>query len=335
MSRFKKLRDRLDQSFTFLFIPDASHHIRKFKLKVPVFYISLVFSSVALLALITGLTWSVWTGTGLQAKNSVLERQLAEKNDRIARLEELYTMKNAELETIEQKVDVIATYYDTRLSEISSLEEQVRTMISKLNQENSVALAPPISRSFDRGGSDPTATLLSDSGMSALDDLMAMVSSDEISELLSEQQEEYTSLITDLEDTLDFLEYKPDFTPVNGRITSGFGLRRDPITGRRSMHKGLDIANDRGTPILAAGSGVVTYSGYNGAYGRIVVLSHGYGYKTVYAHNNKNLVKVGDVVSKGEQIAEVGNSGKSTGPHVHFEVHYQGTQIDPKTILKN
>ncbi len=144
---------------------------------------------------------------------------------------------------------------------------------------------------------------------------------------MDQQIDEYTSVIEEVENTLDFLDCKPDLKPVNGHITSGFGLRRDPVTGRRSMHKGLDIANTRGSDIVAAGSGVVTYSGYNGSYGKTIVVSHGYGYKTVYAHNNKNLVQVGDHVEKGQLIGQVGNTGKSTGPHVHFEIHFEGNKL--------
>ncbi len=123
--------------------------------------------------------------------------------------------------------------------------------------------------------------------------------------------------------------------PTNGRITSPFGMRNDPINNKRTMHLGIDIATSLGDPLYAAGNGIVTFSGYSGSYGKIIIISHGYGYKTVYAHNNSNYVKVGQKVEKGQQIGEIGNSGKTTGPHVHFEVHLNGKQINPTKILNS
>ena len=125
-----------------------------------------------------------------------------------------------------------------------------------------------------------------------------------------------------------------DFTPVlTGRISSGFGRRADPITGRTAMHAGLDFAAPRGTPIHAVGAGVVTFSGRRGAYGNMVEISHAGGYKTRYAHVHELQVKKGELVNKGEQIATVGSTGRSTGPHLHLEVYRDGMAINPARFL--
>lgn len=125
-----------------------------------------------------------------------------------------------------------------------------------------------------------------------------------------------------------------DFTPVlTGRISSGFGRRTDPITGRTAMHAGLDFAAPRGTPIHAVGAGVVTFSGRRGAYGNMVEISHAGGYKTRYAHVHELQVKKGELVNKGEQIATVGSTGRSTGPHLHLEVYRDGMAINPARFL--
>lgn len=125
-----------------------------------------------------------------------------------------------------------------------------------------------------------------------------------------------------------------DFTPVQmGRISSGFGRRTDPITRRVAMHSGLDFAAPRGTPIHAVGAGVVTFSGRHGAYGNMVEITHAGGYKTRYAHAHTLDVEKGELVSKGEQIATVGSTGRSTGPHLHLEVYRNGMAINPARFL--
>lgn len=125
-----------------------------------------------------------------------------------------------------------------------------------------------------------------------------------------------------------------DFTPVHaGYISSGFGRRKDPITGRIAIHSGLDFAAPRGTAIYAVGAGVVTFSGRRGAYGNMIEISHAGGYKTRYAHAHQLQVKKGDLVNKGEQIATVGSTGRSTGPHLHLEVYRNGMAINPARFL--
>ncbi|AQZ94758.1 M23 family metallopeptidase [Halopseudomonas phragmitis] len=125
-----------------------------------------------------------------------------------------------------------------------------------------------------------------------------------------------------------------DFKPVQvGHISSGFGRRVDPITGRMALHTGLDFAAPRGTPIYAVGAGVVTFSGRNGAYGNMVEITHGGGYKTRYAHAHTLGVKKGDLVQKGQQIATVGSTGRSTGPHLHLEIYRNGMAVNPARYI--
>lgn len=119
------------------------------------------------------------------------------------------------------------------------------------------------------------------------------------------------------------------------RVSSGFGYRKHPIGGGSKMHKGVDLAANRGTRILASDSGVVKFSGWKGGYGYCVVVDHQNGYETLYGHCSKLIADVGDNVGKGDLIAEVGSTGASTGNHLHFEVHKNGTAIDPTQFLPN
>ncbi len=126
----------------------------------------------------------------------------------------------------------------------------------------------------------------------------------------------------------------PSGRPVNdGWLSSRFGKRNDPFTGKREFHKGLDFAGRKGDEIVAVGDGVVSWSGKRYGYGNLVEINHGNGYSTRYGHNQRNLVNVGDTVKKGEQIALMGSSGRSTGPHVHFEVLRDGKAVNPSRYL--
>lgn len=128
----------------------------------------------------------------------------------------------------------------------------------------------------------------------------------------------------------------PSGAPVNaGYNSSSYGWRPDPFTGQQAFHKGLDFMADAGTPIHAAADGIVTQAERAPDYGNIVRVDHGFGLDTRYAHVSGFLVKVGDRVSKGQPIATVGSTGRSTGPHLHYEVRLNGVPLDPRKYLKN
>ena len=130
-------------------------------------------------------------------------------------------------------------------------------------------------------------------------------------------------------------EQTPSGMPVEGGwISSGFGHRSSPISGHRQFHKGIDIPGRTNQDIIAVADGVVSRSETSGHYGWVVEVNHGDGYTTVYAHNNENIVKVGDVVDKGQVIAKLGSTGRSTGPHVHFEVKKNGKAINPSKYIR-
>lgn len=118
-----------------------------------------------------------------------------------------------------------------------------------------------------------------------------------------------------------------------GWMSSRFGRRNDPFTGKIAWHAGVDFAGKEGIDIVAVAAGVVTWSGERYGYGRLVEINHGNGFKTRYGHCKENLVKVGDVVKKGQVVALMGSTGRSTGPHVHFEVYKHGRTVDPSTYI--
>lgn len=133
--------------------------------------------------------------------------------------------------------------------------------------------------------------------------------------------------------TISKENYIAGYPVKNAYITSKYGVRIDPITGRSRGHKGVDFGGPRGSDIHSVAAGVVTFSGVKNGYGNIVEISHMDGYKTIYGHNQKNLVKAGDLVQQGQVIAKLGSTGRSTGPHVHFEVVKNGKAINPMTYI--
>ena len=155
---------------------------------------------------------------------------------------------------------------------------------------------------------------------------------------LDETTEQHMDLFTLVESR--FLESRlkalmiPNSRPVDGPVGSGFGFRLDPISGRAALHSGLDFPGEVGTSIQAAAGGLVVASEWHAAYGHVIEIDHGNGLVTRYAHCSKVLVEAGALVKRGQRIAEVGNSGRSTGPHLHFEVLLDGAPQDPARFLE-
>ena len=162
---------------------------------------------------------------------------------------------------------------------------------------------------------------------------------EQLSRASGSQQEEFESLLRSLEDQQNLLASTPAIRPISrsvkSLVTSKFGYRKSPFTGKREFHKAYDIASRKGTPILATADGVVTFSGKKGLLGNTIVIDHGNGMVTRYGHNHKLLKKRGDKVKRWETIASMGSTGRSTGPHVHYEVHLNGIPVNPEKYILN
>jgi murein DD-endopeptidase MepM/ murein hydrolase activator NlpD len=133
----------------------------------------------------------------------------------------------------------------------------------------------------------------------------------------------------------EMLVHTPSVWPVQGWVTSGFGFRTNPFTGLNQMHEGLDISNRLGTPVIAPADGIVSATGKDFSYGNVVVVSHGFGVTTHFYHLSKILVSAGQKMKRGDKIAEVGTTGKSTGPHLHYEVKVNGIPVNPARYILN
>ena len=222
---------------------------------------------------------------------------------------------------LQERVDAMAM----RLGEVNAHVIRLDALGKRLTE-----MADIDNREFDFDTDPPSGGPESDGeGVSAqIPDLTSMLSQ------LEARVQRRDSQLSALENVILAKELKeqihPEGRPVTqGFISSYFGERQDPFTGHEAYHKGVDFAGTAGENVVAVAAGVVTWSGERSGYGTLVEVNHGDGYVTRYAHNEQTLVNVGDTVKRGQAIALMGSTGRSTGPHVHFEVLRNGRQVDP------
>lgn len=327
----RKLKNLIKSRVTFMLIPDAGAEIKQLRIQT-LFVYSIIFFIFSLAAFLSISSVILYRDNILVSQeNKEISQNLLTRDDKIEKLNIITEQQHAEIQDMKKATVQSAEYFNNRFDDLLELERQVNTLVAMLNKSSNARIDIPAT---NRSG---------ESRVDMIDFVPTLVEAqtieeaekvDEISGLIQSQINDYSKLVEDVENQLDFMACKPDQWPAEGRITSGFGNRKDPVTKRYTFHKGIDIANSKGTPVHAAGTGVVTFSGWNGSYGNVIVISHGYGYKSVYAHNDAILVEVGQKVEKGDLIAKMGSTGKSTGTHSHFEIHFEGAQIDPVKVLE-
>lgn len=149
------------------------------------------------------------------------------------------------------------------------------------------------------------------------------------------QQKVFESLYESLKSQRNLLSSTPSIRPTEGWLSSGFGYRISPFTGLREFHKGIDIAGKKLTEIIATADGIVTFSGKNGLYGNMIKIDHGHGMVSRYGHIHKTLKKQGEAVKRGDVVALMGNTGRSTGPHLHYEILLNGLPVNPNKYILN
>lgn len=221
-----------------------------------------------------------------------------------------------------------------RLLRMEAVSERVAGMAGMKPEDLKRIESAPAASAPDAGGGrgGPLAALRDvPSQVSSFEDLNGLM---ERLQVLGDRNADVLTLIESrlFEKRLEALMI-PSSAPVVGQVGSGFGFRTDPFTGRAALHTGLDFPGATGTPIVAAAGGVVLSAGSHPQYGQLVELDHGNGLVTRYAHTSRMLVKAGDLIKRGQTIAEMGNTGRSTGPHLHFEVLVEGVQQDPAKFL--
>ncbi|MFH1984168.1 MAG: M23 family metallopeptidase [Pseudomonadota bacterium] len=218
----------------------------------------------------------------------------------------------------------------TKLVALNEFENKIRVIANLEKAEEQTGL-------FGMGGSIPEDL---DAQMPLTERHNSLVremhlQTQELDTATSRQSEGFESLLGHLEEQVNLLASTPAVRPTTGWNTSGFGYRTSPFTGLREFHKGLDIATRKGTAINATADGIITFAGRKGLLGNVVIIDHGYGMVTRYGHCEDVVIKANDVVKRGDLIAKVGSTGRSTGPHLHYEVLLNGVPTDPEKYILN
>lgn len=254
--------------------------------------------------------------TELATQKQLVEKTRQDAKSQLAAL----TLKVGELQGRLMRLDALGE----RLTQVAQLDQ------GEFNFSNIPAIGGPESHTLGEGFTAPDPTSLEDTHSHS--DFLSIV--DQLAYQIDDRQQQ----LEILEALLNKREIE-EATIIAGRpvakgwISSRFGRRTDPFSGKVAFHSGVDFSAKEGTEIMAVAAGVVTRAGKFHDYGYMVEVNHGGNYATRYAHNKSNLVKVGDVVKKGQVIALVGSTGRSTGAHVHFEVYKNGRPIDPATYI--
>jgi len=302
--------------YTLLFIDDRGTPVRE----------TLVSKRSIRLLAVTVLILIGFIGTGAYHYTR-LQRAVVDKENLQAALEK----QKAEIEGQRNQIQSFANEINelkASLLTLNQFEHKIRIMANLEHKTDQASL-------FAVGGSmpddlDPKMALDQDH-----DRLIRQMHSNmgQVQQASSVQEESFASLLKSLEDKRNILAATPSLRPTTGWISSDFGYRISPFTGRREFHNGLDIATKEGTPIIAPADGVITYSGKKWLMGNMITIDHGHGMLTHYGHIKDLIGKKGDRVKRGEVIALVGNTGRSTGPHVHYMVRLNGVPVNPETYI--
>jgi hypothetical protein len=310
--------------YTVLIVPEKTAQVRH--IVIPSWLIRGIAFGLALCILLAGVMIFDYAYVMSQIGEN---KQLRLENRRLRQQVQLFQNKITTAESTLERVKSFAT----RLRVIMHVEDQAPNLQSKIPDANSniASNTPPPSPTplleAQNEVIDPEKIELKKE-YSALDSKISQLAHDALhtEELL---QDEYEILY----DKKSFLAALPTRQPASGYFTSGFGVRTSPYGDRIKMHEGLDIANRLDTPIRAPADGEVIFADSKAGYGLTMILNHGYGIETWYGHLRRFAVSKGEKVRRGTKIALLGNSGRSTGPHVHYEVRVHGYPVDPRSYI--
>lgn len=264
----------------------------------------------------------LWDYHRLQKETNVVD----DLRTRLVRNEERLAQQRNQIVNFTNDIEML----NEKLAELQDFEKRIRVIADIEPSANGKQI-------FGVGGSSPEdldpVAFVEQEYQDLVRDMHIRI--DSIDQATHDQRKAFTSLFDRLEEKRNLLAATPSIRPVKGWISSRFGYRSSPFTHRREFHRGLDIAAREGTPIVAPAEGTITFAGKKRLMGNMITIDHGFGMVTRYGHIRKLLKKKGDHVERGETIALVGNTGRSTGPHVHYEVHLNGVAVNPTKYFAN
>lgn len=305
-----KVKKTEKKYLSIVLVPHSSSHVRVFKFTS--FYAKVVACVVLLSA--------VSIGSGLYISKMLDENKALKQN-----INDLYSTNTDQRKLIEEKTGEVEQLKKDSAIFSEIVNDKIEIITESFNQITDDYLEERSTKT-NRSG-DRTEVAFTSDMRSLKDDLDSLIS-------LYSRTEQPKADLSSAEAKIDaFMETVPTLWPASGRITDKFGYRKDPFTKRKKFHSGLDIGANYGSKIKAAASGKVIFAEHTGGTGKTVKISHARGITTLYGHASSILVEEGQIVKKGDVIAKVGSSGRSTGPHLHFEVLLYGTAVDPLQYL--
>ncbi len=299
------------KKITIIFLSDGARKTKQ--LKIPkIFILSLPLFILAAVILIA------WVFSDYQTVKTQIPK--------LAYLQKENKHQKVQLANLSQKIDHI----NRKMIELKKFDHKLRVMVNLETSEDNPQF-------LGIGGSDPTVLNPDYTVEKAHKKLVRLMhhSLDNLNTEISVQIQDKAELYRFLQEQKSMLACTPSVWPTKGWISSEFGYRISPFTNEREFHKGLDISARMKTIIIAPADGVVASVRRTHGYGRMLHINHGYGLKTVYAHLTKSLVTKGQYVKRGQKIALLGNSGRTTGPHLHYEVHLNGVPVNPLRYILN
>jgi len=292
---------------TLMVIPDKQGEPRQ--LRIPVAFIYSALAGILILA-VTSLVLSV----------VFIDQKVSEKELKNLRTE------NQELKGKFEQMRWNLAEVEDRYQDLVDREIKIRSLfgVPEINTEE---------RQLGVGG--PTSPAVASMSPTEKSAFITEKQLDRLLKLSEFEVEKYGEVEKELSTIADRLGHTPSIWPTKGWLSRGYGMKYDPFTGVKQMHRGVDIANHNGTAVIAPADGVIKYVGKNGALGKTVVINHGYGFKTRYGHLSEYKVRSGQRVKRGDVIALMGSTGHSTGPHLHFEISRNGKFLNPLKFVLN
>lgn len=298
-----------NESFTLIVVPDRHAEVKRYHLKkVWLFQAAAVVAVVALIGFV--LTGHYFSVVSEAQQNPALREENLKLKSELAVIRE-------QLEHVGQTLDRVERF-DQKLRAITLLSDPQRNL----------AMGPTEQQPLPAGGENQFVRSKDAEGPQVLGQKLEKLSAE-----AARQEQSLQELQAYFQDQKSLLASVPSVWPVRGWVTSDFGSRLDPYTSERVMHAGLDIAGPHGKAIVAPADGTVVFAGLEGGYGNVLVIDHGYGIKTRFGHLASIRVKAGERVKRGDEIAAMGNTGRSTGPHLHYEVRVNGIAQNPRKFI--
>ncbi len=299
--------------YTLIVVSDHSQAVRKFRVPREWFRRIAIGGGVLLVVALLSVG-HYFSLLGTSSENRVLKEENAQLRSQILLVQEKVAHISATLDRVER--------FDAKLrSAVTQLQDPERSLaIGPVGVQEAEAEGEPA----PGAGRAPAVQ----ENLSALPGRLSTLESE-----AGRQEASLRELQEYFDDQKSLLASMPSIWPTRGWITSDFGVRLDPYSAERTMHRGLDIATPHGQSVLSPSDGTVVFSGTDGGYGKVLVIDHGYGVKTRYGHLSEVYVRPGDHVVRGAKVAGVGNTGRSTGPHLHYEVRVNGIPENPRKFI--